>query len=929
MSLNLEKLYIKDTSKAFLAAETQKALKRFPRLLDERLMKGLERVMVNTPQGFLNARSPKHLRLLIMGQFFLQKKIEASLRQGKTHQKPLFLKLFRQPSLVGIALVCHSSYGFLKEQLLKAFHTLLPGIQEVPSSSYVWQDPDLPYIFCYLEVHKLRGEDLSLAELQEMENALVEQLLVIPPLTPALFWPYNEEESYRQIQLLQREITNPDDLPHVSIHFQEQSPSSLEFLIHVVRPKYSPSLEETLRSLPEALYCYCHFYRVRETPFPIELGSFSFKVPSLAFDVRDSINLLYVRRYILKYLGEAIGPFRDYNGGLFEKQQHHFEVLSMHLRDKVPHFDLFAEKVFYALHPVEVRFSLSLAGAEELFSAFSELMRGERSFITRNSSENILIIKTLNSSDFVKYNRLRDNCEKTVSHAQLTLGDFHYLCLLGLSSEEASSFLNHTADPLEKTKTLSLIFQEGAPLSLNPYHSSGDMRSRVLSKLLFEGLTRLNAQGKPEFAGATQCIISPDKLFYTFKLRPYRWSNGESVTAFDYATSWQYALSDRVSHPELLFVIKNARKFKENKCPSSELGIRAVDAETLQVALEWQDPHFLHKLAQPFFFPLFGSMREPKWFNGPYLVREHTKDNLLLSRNPYFWQARSKNQDQQLFFEQVDIRWTDNADDIYDLFQEGKVEWIGDPLNILSPQCIERLQKEGKIYKQKVARRFLICFNTKHPLLSSSLIRRSLSLAINRSLICETIFPHSEPLAPLIPDPKEAALLFEKGLDELGLTRESFPPLTFSYSHQTRREKLALCLQQSWKEVLGISVGLERVEWNLFRNKLEKGCFEISGTIQDIPDEDPLEFLNRFEGPSSWNFSQWNHSLYREIMTRAKEEKALLMDADKILSEEVPFTPLFSYMHLYAHHPHLEGYLFDPEGCVDFSSAYISYIKNR
>lgn len=909
--------------KNLLSKETNRAIGRFPSLLDERLMKGLERMSVNSPQNFLNARTFKHIRTVLLAQFFLQKRIEETFKQSGTHQKALYLKLFQNPSLISIALVCHSSYGLLKEQLLNSFHTLLPGIQEVPDSSYLWHHPELPFIFCYLEVHKLRGEDLSSDQLKAIEKALEEQLLVMPPLTPALFWPYNEEESYRQIQLLQREITNPEDLPHVSIHFQEQSSSSLEFLVHLARPRSSPPLDQSLKRLPEDLHCYGHFYRVRETPFPIELGTFSLKVPSFAFDVRDSINLLYVRRYIIKYLEEAIGIFRDYNGGLFEKQQHHFEFLSMHLRDKISHFDLFAEKVFYALHPVETRFSLSLIEAEGLFSAFSELMLEKNPFAVKSTLDGVLIIKSPRSCDLLKF--FRDN--KNVSHAEIALGNFHYLCLLGLSPAQINSCLNEQRAPLERTKTLHLIFQEGAPLSLNPYHSSSDMRSRVLSKLLFEGLTRLNQEGQPEFAGAIQCSISNKGLSYTFKLRTYRWSNGESVTAFDYATSWQYALSDRVSHPELLFVIKNAQRFKENMCATSDLGIRALDAETLQVDLEWRDPHFLHKLAQPYFFPLFGSMREPKWFNGPYLIRQQSKNEILLARNPYFW---NKEGAATPSFEQIQVRWQDNADEIYSVFQEGKVEWIGDPLNILSPQCIEQLEKEGRLRKQRVSRRFLICFNTKHPVLSNSYIRLALSLSVDRSLICNSIFPYSTPSNPFSPQVEEAVRLFDKGLEELGLTRDSFPSLTFSYSHQTRREKLAICLQKSWKDILGINAGLERVEWNLFRNKLEKGCFEIGGTIQDIPEEDSLEFLNRFEGPSSWNFSQWDHSLYREIMTHAKEErnqearKDIFSHAKKILDEEVPFTSLFDYMHLYAHHPQMEGYLFDPEGCVDFSNAFIN-----
>ena len=281
------------------------------------------------------------------------------------------------------------------------------------------------------------------------------------------------------------------------------------------------------------------------------------------------------------------------------------------------------------------------------------------------------------------------------------------------------------------------------------------MRCRILSKLLFEGLTRLNNLGQPELAGACRINISQDGLTYTFNLRPSHWSNGEKVSAADYVMSLQCALSDHVSHPELLFIIKNARLFKEKKIGSNELGIRALSGETLQIELERPDSQFLYKLAQPFFFPLFGSMREPKWFNGTYLIHEETKKGLLLERNPYYWDSKRP------FFEQIDIRWVDDIETIYSLFLQGKTDWIGDPLSTLSPQMIKDLNETRQLHIQQVARRFIIIFNTRHPVLCSPLIRKALSLCIHRMEICKNIFPGCDPLPPLF-QTKQKPTFFSK-----------------------------------------------------------------------------------------------------------------------------------------------------------------------
>ncbi len=480
---------------------------------------------------------------------------------------------------------------------------------------------------------------------------------------------------------------------------------------------------------------------------------------------------------------------------------------------------------------------------------------------------------------------------------------------------------------VDEQKVLKLIFQEGRPDSLNPCHTYGEMRCRVLSKLLFEGLTRLDQHGNPELAGATAVLRSPDGYSYLFKLRPSHWSNGEKVTSVDYVMSVQYTLSDHMSHPELLFMLKNARPFREKKISSKDLGIRAIDAETLQLTLEQPDSHFLHKLAKPFFFPLFGPMREPKWFNGPYLVRQQSHDGILLEKNPYYWDTTRP------FFEQIEIAWRNDIESIYSSFREGKTDWIGEPLSILPPHFVELLKKAGNLHRQKVLRHFIICFNTRHPLLSSASIRKALSLAIDRAFICQSIFPESVPVAPLHPNAEEANALFDQGLKELGMQRESLPTLTFSYSHQTRREMLAKFLQMTWQKILNIPIRLEQNEWNSFRNKLEKGSFEISGTIQEKLSEDSFEYYERAEGASSWNFSEWTHPSYRETIHAAEKEthaelkSQLLKAADQILIEEVPFTPLFDYTHLYAHHPDLENYLIDPEGCVDFCQTIIGGAK--
>ncbi len=905
-----------------LSREIQRTIKKYPSFFDARLVTGLERLKANAPENFLALRTPQHLKTLLTVQFFMQKKMEDVLESEKGEYDLIFIKLFQSGPRICCALSFHSSYNFNQEQLLAIFHTLIPSVQTVIHSSYVWFHPIFSYQFCYIEVEKMRGQGLSTKELRALEKAFREQLLALSPLTPTIFWPYNAEESFRQVLLLQREMQDPMELPHISITFQEQTLSSLEFLVHYARPGAEKSLEEALKKLPHSFDYFFRFKKLVTHPFPVIIGVFSLKVPSSVFDVRGSINLLYARRYIAKYLEAVFGPFRDYNGGLFEKQQAHFGLLRVNFSDKIPLFDLFAEKLFYAIHPIEARLSLSLSEAEELFLAFSEILQSKENDAIVRRGNSVIIIKNGSASESLSpYYREAESENR--AHAHLPFGTADYFCCLGPNvAAEIPTLLNQTQAIRKKMRPLQLSFQEGAPPSMNPHLSAGDMRCRILSKLLFEGLIRLNSQGEPEPAGAIEYLTSEDGLRYTFKLRSCFWSNGEKVTSNDYVTSWQRALRDSVSHPEHLFVLKNGRLLKEFRCDGHSLGVHALDARTLEIELEYPDPYFLHKLAQPFFFPLFGSMREPKWFNGPYLIRHQKKEGLLLERNPYFWKT------ERPYFEQIEIKWGHHLEGIFHLFQEGKTDWIGDPLGTLSSEQIVQLQRENLLNTRKVNRRFLVHFNTQLPHLNHPNIRHALSLAIERPFICETIFPLSTPLSHLSLPRETAPQLFAAGLKELGLNKKKFPQLTFTYSHQTGREMLAHSLQTFWQKQLGLSVKLEKIEWNLFRTKLEKGEFEISGTIQETLENAPLEFLERFEGASSWNFSKWKEPQFRSLLQQARlapdsgARLELQNKAEAILCAEAPFTPLFRCAHLFAHHAKLENYFFDQEGCVDLSQAY-------
>lgn len=492
---------------------------------------------------------------------------------------------------------------------------------------------------------------------------------------------------------------------------------------------------------------------------------------------------------------------------------------------------------------------------------------------------------------------------------------------------------------VDMRNSLRIDFQEGDLTSLHPQDLMIYLRGISIGKTLFEGLTRIDETGKAKLAGARSADMSPNGLFYTFKLRENHWSDGSPVTAHQYEAAWKEALSpiSFCPRPDLLYMLKNAIEVKKGQLPLQELGVKAIDKETLVVELGRPSPHFLELLAQPIAAPLQNpSDRELTVFNGPFVVEEWERNSsLTLKKNPHFWNQKN------VSLEKIDVCMVQEPETAFALYEKKQLDWIGVPLCPLSSEQIFYLKKKNVLLSCPIDRAFWLFLNTQHESLSSSSIRKALSLAINRETITHNVFIGNNPLDKPLPhsllpshthsilkeDVAEAKRLFHAGLEELGLTKETFPPLVITYSQQANRKQLAEYLQDAWTRVLGIQVRLEPQEWNVLRTNLGTGQFEISGAFEASFYHDPLELLERMVTLNSANFPQWVFPLYQQKITSASKEANLdqrlnlLSEAEDILMDEMPFIPISSDKFLFAHHPKLKGYTFDSVGAVDFSYA--------
>lgn len=126
----------------------------------------------------------------------------------------------------------------------------------------------------------------------------------------------------------------------------------------------------------------------------------------------------------------------------------------------------------------------------------------------------------------------------------------------------------------------------------------------MLVRNIYEGLMRENEKGEIVKGVCEDYEFS--NLTYTFTLRQgLKWSNGEPLTASDFAFGIKRALlPETKSHfARLLYSIKGARGVHAGSLSADSLGISAKDDKTLIIKLEYDDPYFLSTLSRSVSMP--------------------------------------------------------------------------------------------------------------------------------------------------------------------------------------------------------------------------------------------------------------------------------------------------------------------------------------
>jgi oligopeptide transport system substrate-binding protein len=489
------------------------------------------------------------------------------------------------------------------------------------------------------------------------------------------------------------------------------------------------------------------------------------------------------------------------------------------------------------------------------------------------------------------------------------------------------------------------------PASLDPRTARDSDGSNVLH-MLFEGLTRTSLSGEVELALADDASVSEDGLKYTFLLKKTKWSNGDPLTSFDFASSWKTMLDPKYATDAAyhLYPIKNARKAKTGEAGLNEVGIQTPDPYTLIIELERPTPYFLELLTMHPFFPVHekSASKNPNWAheaasyisNGPFrMERWIHSDEIALKKNPHYWESESVRLDE------IDIVVA-NADTGLRMFEEKKIDWTGSPLASIPIDAVKDLKEENKLQHSPFLATYFLRVNTEERIggkpnpLSNALFRRALAYALDRSSITEHLLQGGQKAATsLVPPEMElnifgcfsdretelAKALLKRAREEMG---EFAEPLTISYYNNERNAAIAQALQKQWQEHLNIAVEIQAVEPKIYFQIVSKGEYQLATGSWTADFNDPINFLEVFKyKESGTNNTGWENTQYIDLLNRSalckdsEERKQILRQAESLLMEEMPIIPIYHFALNYLKSEDLAGVQLSPLGQIDFRRA--------
>ncbi len=472
---------------------------------------------------------------------------------------------------------------------------------------------------------------------------------------------------------------------------------------------------------------------------------------------------------------------------------------------------------------------------------------------------------------------------------------------------------------------------------------------------LFRGLYKLDENGNTVPCIATGYTLDETETIYTFTLRDdTKWSDGQPLDAYDFEFAWKRVIDPAVGSSTAYAMdnIKNAQACSRGELPMDEVGIKALDATTLQVTLEAPTSWFIDLVATPNFMPLredvvaidgWSTSADTYVCNGPFMITEMLpKEKYVMEKNPNYFDAEN------VKLETIEVIFMESAESTLIAYNNGDVDFTE---NISAEAKVQYLETSEYIASPKIGITFFD-FNCEREPFNDARVRKAFSMAISRQDILDFVLESPEEAAyAYVPNgyynPADRTQsyretvgndLIEENVDEAKrlLEEAGYPggqgmlEIELVVGTSQQEKDLAQALQSMWKDNLGVEVRIVTYESKVLSEQADLGNFSIISDGWTGLYPDPMSIMQSQSAllpEDVW--TRWVNDEYNTLLTNSISEldqEQRMNDfkrMEEILIDEMPILPLYYRSNLYLCKPNIKNVIKNLLGHTYLEYAYV------
>lgn len=441
--------------------------------------------------------------------------------------------------------------------------------------------------------------------------------------------------------------------------------------------------------------------------------------------------------------------------------------------------------------------------------------------------------------------------------------------------------------------------------TIDPQIVSADS-SKLIAYNCYEGLVRLDENGKIVAAGADSWTVSDDSLVYTFSLRKdARWyltntskeelSDADAsksalpagfddrVTAKDYVFGLRRAVDPATASADgkYLSAIRNASDILGGKKQTSELGVVALDEYTVQITLDYADPDFLYYLTRLAAMPCnetffnacrgrYGLAMEYMLCNGVYMVYRWTQGSVVrLEKNPlYTGDSKAKN-------DRVWVYYVEDASTVASKIKGGTYD-----AGYVSAGEAEAFQgKKGYTLTPRNDVLWGYWFNSRSDKFALTELREAFAASTDKSvltppsyiaqstdrIVTDALSPYYDYTpSPIAYDEKSAG---EKYKEAMAKNENVTASMTVTVLTSDDFAESVTKQIQIWQRVFGVDVKIRTESREEAQKLFASGDFEIAFLPVSVEATNTAEFFRTFTTDSTYNVTGYANPNYDALLS--------------------------------------------------------------